>query len=193
MIAALYVDTRGVYSELGLDVWGGHRERGQLVIDRDARAYAGPSPVIAHPPCERWGRYWSGGPSAKVRRWGGVLEHPEASHAWRAFDLARPPRSGGWIPADDLGGWTCCVAQGKYGHRAQKLTWLYAFGTKPRDLDWGPTPGLVRLDRGYHSAEERRRSAPAERAPRLSSHELAATPRPFAELLIEIATRIERR
>jgi hypothetical protein len=72
---------------------------------RDARLYAGPWPVVAHPPCERWGRYWHGGPSARVRRvkgddagcfasalasvrrYGGVLEHPAASSAWRAFGL----------------------------------------------------------------------------------------------------------
>ena len=56
MIAALYVETSGVYSGLpDVDVWG---------IERDARLYAGPHPVVAHPPCERWGRYATGGPRA---------------------------------------------------------------------------------------------------------------------------------
>ena len=60
MIAALYVQDRGCYHGLaGVDPWG---------EERDARTYDGPHVVIAHPPCERWGRYWSGGPSAKVRR-----------------------------------------------------------------------------------------------------------------------------
>lgn len=59
-VSALYVEENGVYANLpDVDVWG---------ISRDARKYAGPWPVVAHPPCERWGRYWSGGPSAKVRR-----------------------------------------------------------------------------------------------------------------------------
>jgi hypothetical protein len=135
-IAALYVYADGPYAGLdGVDVWD---------EARDARLYMGPHPVVAHPPCERWGRYWGGGPSARVkralgddggcfaaalesvRRWGGVLEHPEASHAWRAHGMSRPPRSGGWVVADELGGWTCCVEQGHYGHRARKATWLYA-------------------------------------------------------------------
>ena len=38
-----------------------------------------------------------------VRRFGGVLEHPEHSHAWKHFGLPKPPRDGGWIKADDFG------------------------------------------------------------------------------------------
>ena len=59
-LAALFICTTGPYANLpGVDAWD------EL---RDARKYAGPHRVIAHPPCERWGRYWSGGPSARVRR-----------------------------------------------------------------------------------------------------------------------------
>lgn len=148
MIAALFVEPAGPYFGIPDVVpW----DQGW-----DARRYPGPHPVIAHPPCERWGRYWHGGPSvavrrikgddggcfaaalACVRRWGGVLEHPEASAAWDHFGLARPPRSGGWIKADAWG-WTCCVEQGHYGHRARKATWLYAVGTALPDLIWGPS------------------------------------------------------
>lgn len=54
MIAALYVARGGCYFGLpDVDPWG---------EERDARKYAGPWPVVAHPPCERWGRYWGGGP-----------------------------------------------------------------------------------------------------------------------------------
>lgn len=75
-----------------------------------------------------------------VRRWGGVLEHPKGSHAWEHFNLAKPPRAGGWIKADDFGGWTCCVEQGMYGHYCPKPTWLYAVGVNPRpELRWGET------------------------------------------------------
>ena len=51
--AKLYVDPRGPYPKLVADWWD---------EARDARNYAGPNPVVAHPPCQRWGRFWSGGP-----------------------------------------------------------------------------------------------------------------------------------
>lgn len=197
MIAALFVDANGVYSNLpGVDVWG---------IARDARRYTGPHPVVAHPPCERWGRYWSGGPSAAVRRlkgddsgcftaaldavrkYGGVLEHPEASHAWRAHALRSPPKCGGWVAADFIGGWTCCVEQGHYGHRARKATWLYAFGVVLPSLIWGPSGKRERLDQGFHSAAERRRSIRTRICQRLSKKQRSATPIEFRDLLLSTA------
>src|SRR5574340_755194 len=111
---------------------------------KDARRYTGTLPVVAHPPCQRWGKFWAGQPLwiartgerkkkgddggcfaaalDSVRKVGGVLEHPWGSHAWPHFGIAVPPRSGGWIKADDCGGWTCCVEQGRYGHYARKPT-----------------------------------------------------------------------
>lgn len=197
MIAALFVATGGCYFGLpNVDPWD---------EQRDARLYAGPWPVVAHPPCERWGRYWSGGPSARVRRekgddggcfaaalstvrrFGGVLEHPEASHAWRAHGLIAPPWSGGWVVADDVGGWTCAVAQGHYGHRARKMTWLYASGVSLPSLTWGPTAPRIRRDDGFHSAEERRRAVRTGVCQRLSKGQRIATPVAFRDLLIRIA------
>jgi hypothetical protein len=196
MIAALFVATGGVYFGLpGVDPWD---------IERDARLYAGPYPVVAHPPCERWGRYWSGGPSARerrklgddngcfeaalasVRKWGGVIEHPEGSHAWKRYGIPSPPRSGGWIACID-GGWTCCVEQGHYGHRARKMTWLYAFGFTPPALKWGKSEATIKLDDGYHSTEERRRSIRTGACQRMSKKERMATPIRFRNLLISIA------
>jgi hypothetical protein len=153
MIAALYVQTGGAYFGLdGVDPWD---------EARDARQYRGPWPVVAHPPCQRWGRFWAGQPlwikrtgqrkvkgddagcfaSAldAVRRYGGVLEHPEGSHAWAHFNLNKPSRHGGWVAADMIGGWTCCVEQGQYGHYARKPTWLYAVGFDLPELKWGKT------------------------------------------------------
>lgn len=199
MIAALYVATNGCYFGLSdVDPWD---------VKRDARLYAGPNPVVAHPPCERWGRYWSGGPSLKgarkakgddggcfasalaaVRQFGGVLEHPEGSHAWRHFGLNKPPRSGGWVAADFVGGWTCCVEQGAYGHRARKATWLYAHGVELPALNWGRAEGdFVRLDEGFHSKEERARAIKTGACQRLSKKQRAATPAPFRDLLLSIA------
>lgn len=198
MIAALFVQRGGCYFGLpDVDPWD---------EARDARLYPGPWPVVAHPPCERWGRYWNGGPSARVRRnkgddagcfasalasvrrWGGVLEHPEASAAWAAFGLKTPPRWGGWHVADFHGGWTCCVEQGAYGHQARKATWLYANGVELPSLKWGAAEGdFFRLDEGFHSTEERARAVKTGIIQRLSKKQRAATPAPFRDLLLSIA------
>lgn len=201
MVAALYVAPGGVYYGVEqVDPWD---------EKRDARLYGGPYPVVAHPPCERWGRYWSGGPSAKVRRalgddggcfaaaldsvrrWGGVLEHPEASHAFSAHGLARPSWRTGWILAGDSIGHVCCVAQGNYGHRARKLTWLYAVAVDLPELDWSIPPPRSRLDYGFHSADERARLrdsiAPVVNASRLSARENLATPPAFRDVLLALA------
>ena len=74
MIAALYVQKAGAYFGLpDVDPWD---------EARDARLYAGPHRVVAHPPCQRWGRYWHGhrarkatwlyvvGASLPALRWG---------------------------------------------------------------------------------------------------------------------------
>lgn len=202
-IAALYVETCGPYYGLdGVDPWD---------ASRDARNYEGPHPVVAHPPCKRWGRYWHGGPSVKVRKllgndggmfahalwavrtFGGVLEHPEASHAWHYYGLSKPPKSGGWVRADHYGGWTCCVEQGHYGHRARKATWLYAKGPRVMlpELTWGPSQG-DRLDAGYHSAQERaeakaRGETTKRDTGRLTATERLHTPTEFRDLLIDMA------
>jgi len=96
--------------------------------------------------------------------------------------------------ADWLGGWTCCVYQGAYGHRALKATWLYANGVELPSLKWDrPAGDYVRLDRGYHSADERRFKARYEGAiERLSKTQRAATPLPFRDLLLSIARSARR-
>lgn len=202
MIAALFVLKGGPYYGLSnVDPWD---------EARDARTYNGPHPVIAHPPCERWGRYWSGGPSAKIRRmlgddagcfdaalravrkWGGVLEHPEASHAWTRFGLNKPPRWGHWIAADWYGGFTCCVEQGNYGHPARKATWLYAHRVGLPSLKWGPCKEKkMRLDAGFHSAEQRKRAIKTGICQRLSARQRALTPLPFRDLLISMAESVK--
>ncbi len=146
MIAALFVDPRGAYANLpGVDPWD---------EKRDARNYAGPWPVVAHPPCQRWCRLagfvearWGykrgddGGTFLAalnaVRTWGGVLEHPAYSKAWDAFALPKPARrSIGWTAPDAHGGRSCYVEQQAYGHAAKKATWLYACGVALPALRW---------------------------------------------------------
>jgi hypothetical protein len=193
-IAALFVLSDGPYADIpGVEMWD---------KERDARLYTGPHRVVAHPPCERWGRYWNGGPSAKVRRikgddegcftsalesvrkWGGVLEHPAASSAWEAFGLNAPPRVGGWVNADWLGGWTCWVDQEWYGHRAQKGTWLYAAGVQLPSLRWGKGSSVIKET---PSPENRRRLQRTGVCQRLSKRQRTETPHEFRDLLLSIA------
>ena len=204
-IAALYVEAGGSYFGLpGVDAWD---------ESRDARHYSGSTPCVAHPPCQRWGKFWAGQPLwikrtgqrklkgaddgcfaaalAAVRRCGGVLEHPEASHAFAAHGLHRPLWRSGWLSAGDGRGHVCCVAQGHYGHRARKLTWLYAVGVELPTLDWSIPEPRSRLDCGFHSAAERAEKrasvAPAVNATRLHTRENLSTPIPFRDLLLRMA------
>ena len=199
MIAALFVYPGGVYYGLdNVEAWG---------PEKDARLYAGPYPVIAHPPCARWGKYWSGGPSVRVKRklgddencfatafhcvklWGGVLEHPAYTKAWNWFGIRSPEKSC-WVLDSIHGGWVCHVEQGHYGHLARKATWLFAnTKEKPLELIWGPSSASVKLDAGYHSAEERRNAKDKKTrdTERLSAYQRAATPIEFRDLLITIA------
>lgn len=199
MIAALYVDPVGVYSGLAdVDCWG---------EERDARLYGGPHPVICHPPCQRWGRFWHGSPRnphqfalgddggcfasavASVRRWGGILEHPADSHAWAAHGLVAPPRGGGWHSAGFCGGWTCCVEQGFYGAAARKPTWLYAHDVDLPFLRWGV--GAQRLDpvvlarHGYEVA--RKRGMVSLIGGKDKTIKRNATPLEFRDVLLSIA------
>jgi hypothetical protein len=200
MVAALYVAAGGCYFGLpNVDPYD---------ITRDARLYAGPYPVVAHPPCERWGRYWSGGPNPRAQRrikgddggcfvlalsavrcFGGVIEHPEGSHAWSMFGISAPPAHGGWVAAGDWIGWTCRVDQGNYGHPARKATWLYANAPELPSLNWARCKSATRLDEGFHSAEQRRQVRAAGIGPikRLNEQQKIATPLPFRDLLISIA------
>ena len=202
-IAALFVETGGCYYGLpDVEPWD---------EARDARQYDGPYPVVAHPPCQRWGKMWFGSPLvvkqsgarkvkgddggcfaaalASVRRWGGVLEHPWGSHAWPHFGLNTPPREGRWITADFEGGWTCCVEQGRYGHYARKPTLLYAHGVELPELHWGKSeaqfdPAIVErigLARAKKLGEVCSKGGGVDSSPRIG------TPQPFRDLLIAMA------
>lgn len=204
MIAALFVETNGCYYGLsGVDPWD---------ETRDARRYAGPFPVVAHPPCQRWGRFWHGSTRKPhqfklgaddgcftsalqaVRNFGGVLEHPADSHAWTTFNLAKPPRSGGWVAADDAGGFTCYVEQGHYGHLSRKGTWLYAVRAPLPELRWGRLPQRlhpVALEKyGYEKA--RRIGMMAMVGGKRKTEIRNATPPEFRDVLLAMATGVIR-
>lgn len=206
-IAALYVETNGCYFGVpGVDPWD---------EQRDARMYGGPHPVVSHQPCQRWGRFWKGQPGNikkgkverkgddkgcfksalfDVRRWGGVMEHPWGSHAWAHFGLNKPPRTGGWIRADEYG-WTCCVEQGRYGHYHPKPTLLYAVRTDLPELRWGvtkvrdedfPSEAVARYGIEYC----RRAGLMAFKGGGRDSSIRIATPVEFRDLLIEMARSV---
>lgn len=190
MVAALYVQPRGCYVGVpGVDPWD---------EARDARTYSGPHPVVAHPPCSTWcqlarvneARYGRrvgsdggcfAGALASVRRWGGVLEHPASTMAWSAFNLPRPTHRG-WSRCID-GGWVCEVSQCAYGHRAAKLTWLYAFGLEPPPLDWSrPSPAAWVSYSSNHGTTS---------MPRLTKREASATPPAFRDMLLALARSVK--
>lgn len=197
-VAALFVATGGCYFGLdGVEPWD---------EARDARKYAGPWPVVAHPPCSRWCRLaglvearWGhkrgddGGcfasALANVRRVGGVLEHPAYSDAWDAFNLPNPPRHGGWVRGL-CGGWSAHVEQRRYGHAAKKATWLYAFGVTPPSLRWGSD-----LDTESDALVSwcGNRVKLGEQRPRLGKKAASASPVEFRDLLLSIARTAARR
>ena len=190
VIAALYVQKGGAYFCLpGVDPWD---------EERDARLYAGPWPVVAHPPCQRWGamaavnyKRWGGEHNRPgndggtftaaleaVKRWGGVLEHPAATRAWAAHGLTKP-RSIGW--QRESSGWVCEVWQSAYGHRANKATWLFYAGERePFPLNWDRPTGTHQV--GYHDQRGK-----AANKPTLPKAEANATPPAFRDELIRIA------
>lgn len=208
MIAALYVAAGGSYygQPWLVDPWD---------EKRDARLYAGPYPVVAHPPCQRWGKMWFGQPLTvkrtgmrkqlgddggcfaaallAIQMYGGVLEHPYGSHAWHHFKLAMPPRKGGWIKADAFGGWTCCVEQGRYGHYARKPTLLYTYRCFRPELEWGERepqydPVVIKrmgLQRAKRLGEVGARGGGTNSRPRIS------TPAPFRDILINMACSVK--
>lgn len=206
MIAALYVHPGGVYYGLDdVDPWD---------EQRDARQYAGPWPVVAHPPCSRWCRLaglvearWGhkrgedGGcfESAlrAVRTYGGVLEHPAYSDAWHTFGLPTPDGPG-WHGSLFDPGKSCHVEQGRYGHPAKKATWLYAVAPEYPDLDWGRTADQDSVAKVSWCGNETKRFARVgdlssngqtnwRHRRRLSSKEASATPPAFQRVLMGIA------
>lgn len=196
MIAALFVEKNGCYSELdNIEIWD---------EARDARKYKGPFSVVAHPPCSRWCRLaglvekrWGhkrgddGGcfesALANVRRVGGVLEHPAYSKAFYKYGLPIPVSGGGW-QMGICGGWSCYVEQANYGHKAKKATWLYAFGViSPPSLNWMVTADNESKALVSWCGNKVKRTPDR---PRLGKKAAIATPVEFRNVLISIAESV---
>jgi len=191
IVAALFVQHDGCYTGQGsIDAWP---------ESRDARGYAGPYPVIAHPPCQLWGAManvnyarWGGEHNRpgndggcfasalhSVITYGGVLEHPAKSKAFKAHGLSTPMGTG-WHRVG-LHDWVCEVWQSAYGHRANKATWLYYHGENPPfDLRWDRPVGSHQI--GFH--DQRGKAANKKT---LGKKEANATPTAFRDELIRLA------
>lgn len=183
-VAVLFARSDSIYKTFdGVDVWD---------AERDARLWAGGSPVVAHPPCRAWGRLrafanprhdekelaiWA---VDKVRRYGGVLEHPAHSTLWPAAGLPAPGARDAW------GGWTLPVSQNWWGHKAQKNSWLYVVGVVPADM---PVMPLVLGEASHIVSGSGRRldGSRSKRRPEITKAEREHSPVDFALWLVELA------
>lgn len=188
-IAVLFARADSNYKQLPeCDVWD---------AERDARKWPGGCPVVAHPPCRAWGRlrhFAKPRPDEKdlarfavamVRRFGGVLEHPESSQLWP--DQGLPPPG----ERDEFGGWTLPVHQFWWGHRAQKKTMLYVVGCEPKEIPpmplvLGVSDCVIRLDKRRSDGTHIRKGDQDWREP-LGPAEREHTPMEMAKWLVELA------
>lgn len=182
-VAVLFARADSIYKTLpGCDVWD---------MDRDARKWPGGAPVVAHPPCRAWASLrhhakpregekdlarWA---VQMVRRWGGVLEHPQMSTLWRDQNLPEGQAR------DEFGGWTLYVQQHWWGHRAQKRTRLYIVGCDPRDIPDMP----MRLGEATHTVGLWSGRDRATCRPSITKPEYEGTPPAFAQWLVDLARR----
>lgn len=202
-VAALFVDAKGIYPELlGAECCWDEK--------CDARTYAGPDPVVAHPPCHLWvnmaavnwkryGRqkpaWYPGGDDggcfasalANVRRCGGVLEHPAGSHAWPTHDLRCPDSK--FMGVDVSASWVKVTRHADGFIYWVCEVWQSAYGHAARKRTWllycGRRPPFElnwAREPGTHQVGWFDRAKPT-----LSKRKASATPRAFAETLIRLA------
>lgn len=183
-VAVLFARADSHYKSIpGCDVWD---------IERDARKWPGGAPVVAHPPCRAWGRlrqFAKPRPDekqlaidavARVRQFGGVLEHPAESTLWLKCGLPRPGEF-----SDEFGGYAIEVEQFHFGHRAEKATWFYIVGCPLSALP--PIPH--RPGRATHCI---RPTKAYPRLPSVTKAEREHTPPALAAWLVELARRCKK-
>ena len=188
-VAVLFARADSIYKTIpGCDVYD---------IERDALTWPGGCPVVAHPPCRAWGQLshfskprpgekelaiWAIG---QVRQWGGVLEHPRSSRLWKVMGLPLGEA------VDVYGGFTLCVDQFWWGHRARKRTLLYCCGITRSQVPQMPivlgeasyTVGTGNPGRGRPKVKNPK--------PEISHAEREQTPPALARWIVELASRIK--
>lgn len=186
MVPVLFARKDSIYKTLGCDVYD---------IDRDARNFVGGSAAIYHPPCRAWGQLshfakpredekglaiWS---INMIRQHGGVLEHPRASKLWGSMRLPKPGS------LDKFGGFSVCIDQFCWGHKARKRSLLYIVGIKPSQLP--PIP--IRLDAvEFTVASKIKKKSGRLVKKEITKKEREATPEEFAKWLIKLAEIIQQ-
>jgi hypothetical protein len=179
-IPVLFTMPDSIYKSLpGTDVYD---------IERNALTWNGGSPAVMHPPCRAWSRLRSFSKHReyekwlavwavrKLRKYGGVLEHPAGS---ALFSFMRLPSPGS---IDRYGGFVFPVDQYWFGHRAKKPTWLYIVGCTPKDL---PVFDLVMGVPDFVVQSKTNKN-------HISKRERLATPPPFAEWLLQVVRVISK-
>jgi hypothetical protein len=187
VIAALYVERGGPYFDRAdVDPWD---------RERDATKYAGPYPIVAHPPCGPWGslkHLYRGNehelaPLAveQVRAWCGVLEHPAQSQLWAHLLLPVP----GGLP-DRFGGYSLEVSQVDWGHPARKRTWLYIVGVPRGALTFPPPREPTHwISGGRGQTGKKAKTTPVPPGIKVcSAQQRRRTPPAFADWLIGLAS-----
>lgn len=192
-VVALYVDPRGPYPKLVAE-WYDEA--------RDARTYAGPLPVVAHPPCGPWGRLrhlYEGNDADcaivaldHVRRFGGVLEHPAGSKLWEHDPVLQEHVGHFRSYVDRFDGWCTWLDQVEWGHVARKRTWLYVVGSRPKS--WAPFPERQPTHwlSGGRTPSSRRGSPVPPGIKVCSAQQRRRTPVAFAEWLLDLAAQARR-
>jgi hypothetical protein len=199
MITVLCVRKDSIYKELGIDCYD---------ADRDMRTWPGGNAIIAHPPCAQWGglAHFAKKDEAErrlaidcvsyVRKWGGVLEHPVTSRLYRppvlyeamGRVLAMEPLPLPGCGKDSIGGWSICINQHWFGHRAKKRTLLYIRGASEWDIPAVP----LSLDAVTHVVATSIRKKTSRARPEISKSEREHTPELLARWLVAVAEICDR-
>lgn len=182
-VSVLFSRRDSVYKKLGADCWD---------IDRDALNWPGGNPIVAHPPCRAWGKLkafakpregekelaiWA---ISKIRKYGGVLEHPRASDLWRELNLP----TGNQV--DEYGGYSLHVDQNWWGHKARKSTLLYVCGVNKNDIPDIPL-NFSRIE-FYCAYPKSWKGKSRYGMKEISKAEREETPEEFAKWLLKLAS-----